>query len=159
MSERSPLLEAREAWQRDSQQDAVEFEGSEAPLMLRRSNSIRGALASLNFGGYCDLDGSMIQHPRAIHLEMIMSEHGGSGGKLLESITAVAARYGLAIVGTPQPLKPKTWSHRQEFDFSPHRLVLWYAKHGFRIVQDGKNTRVVFVPTETALRTRFNLAL
>jgi hypothetical protein len=101
----------------------------------------------------------MVQHPRAIHLEMITSECAGAGGKLLESITELAVRYGLAIIATPQPLKPKAWSHPREFEFSPHRLVLWYAKHRFRIVQDGKNTRVVFVPTEAALKTRFNVAL
>jgi hypothetical protein len=103
------------------------------------------------------MQGDWVDNDQAVWLKMITSDVPGSGGQLLQSITRVCGRANLAVVGTPTPLKPKDWDPSRHFDFDVTRLVHWYMKHGFRVVQNNHETRIIFAQTSSALTVDLSL--
>lgn len=151
------LREVEEAWLLCSAPEEFWFDGFQNPTILRRSNNFRGGLADLKFGRYQNMKGDWLDNDRVVWLSMIASDVPGSGAQLLQSITRVCGRANLAVVGTPTPLKPNEWDPSRHFDYSVNRLVQWYMKHGFRIIQNSHETRIIFAPTSSALTVDFSL--
>lgn len=151
------LREVEKAWIQSSESEEFWFDNFPISKTLRRSKTIKGGLASLEFGRYMDMKGNWVDNDQVVWLGMITSDIPGNGAQLLKSITRACGRANLAVVGTPTPLKPKNWDPIRPFEFDVTRLVHWYMKQGFRLIQDGHQTRVVFVPTSGALTVDFSL--
>lgn len=124
----------------------MRFEGLGLPSILRRHDGVPKAGASLAFGGYLDFSGAWIDDPRAVYLAMIASDGRGDGGRLLDAITRLAGRLSLAIVGKPARLHPLDWCGTAPFEYSEQRLLGWYRRHGFDVLVQGSDTRVVHRP-------------
>lgn len=145
------LLAFKDDWEQSSTPEQFYFELWDAPTELRRSIKIPGALASLKFGKYKGLDGKWVDHDKVIWLGMIASDVSGHGGRLLDAIKLNCGRRGLVLVGDPVGPKPRDWAGDRRWDADPKVLVNWYMKHGFRIVQNGSTTRVVYSPLSSAM--------
>ena len=117
---------------------------SPEPKPLRRSKHHPGAYAALQFGGYQSLDNVWIADERVVWLEMIAAKVPGEGGRLIEALALQLGRYGLALMGTPTPLKLRDWAENRTYPAREGDLLAWYQKRRFRVVQDQCQTRVVF---------------
>lgn len=152
------LRRVEDAWLTASEPDNFWFETFNEPKSLRRSKNFPGALAELCFGRYQGFDGKWIEDDAVVWLGMIASDLEGSGGRLLGAIKKICGQANLAVMGTPTPLKPRDWNRSTAFDFDINRLIYWYMRQGFRVVQDGSSTRVVFARRSAALKVSFSLA-
>lgn len=157
MTQNENLKIAEKMWLDTSQEEKFFFQRYPEPSSLRRSTKFPGALASLKFGEYQGMDNKWITNERAVWLGMIVSDSRGSGGQLLNALTRVFTRLGLSLIGTPTPLKPRDWDGSRPFDNKQENLICWYLRHGFRIIQNGSETRVVHVSKMSALDVSFTL--
>jgi hypothetical protein len=144
MTNPEKLSGLRDAWERSSTPEDFYFLLWDVPMPLRRSTKIPGALASLAFGKFKGLDGGWVDDDNVVWLGMITSDVPGDGGRLLDALKRCCIRYNLALVGDPVGLQPRDWSADRKWDGRPEVLISWYMNHGFRIVQNGFTTRVVY---------------
>lgn len=152
------LVRMEKAWLDSSTPEDFYFSlRPDVPKPLRRSTVIKGALAELTFGRYQDLDGSWVQNDVVVWLGMIVSEAAGAGSQLLEAICKGCGRSGLVLMGTPTPLKPRDWCRDEKFDFNQRRLINWYMRHGFRVLQNASTTRLVFSVQSSRLAVAFSI--
>ena len=114
--------------------------------MLRRHNTGIKALASLVFGHYKDLSGSLISDNRVIWLGFIMSDQPGEGAPLLKLIRRLACENGLAVCGEPVALKPASWGTQRPWSNDKYSLITWYLRNGFHVLQNKWQTRIWYVP-------------
>jgi hypothetical protein len=152
------LRQIEAAWLQDSEPEEFQFQMFKAPATLRRSKSIPGGLAELAFGRYQGFDNKWIDDDAVVWLQMITSDVSGSGRQLLQAIMRTCGRANIAIVGTPAPLKPRDWDPSRPFDYGGNILTYWYMKQGFRVIQDGHSTRVVFASRSAALKVSFSFS-
>lgn len=150
------LSAAESDWLTRSTEEQFYFAMFQEPALLRRPSQFSGVLASLKFGTYQDLQRQWVDDERAVWLEMIVSEQPGAGGRFLDRLTFTLSRFGLALLGTPTPLRPRDWDPERRL-IKKEELIGWYLKHRFKIVQDGSDTRVVHVPMSSMLKTNFTL--
>ena len=151
------LETAEKSWLQDSQEEEFYFASFPEPGRLRRHKSFTGALAELTFGRYQGLDQQWVSDDRAVWLGMITSDSAGQGGRLLDALTRSFGKLGLWVIGTPTPLKPRDWDANRPFEYRVEKLICWYLRHGFKIVQNGSNTRVLHVPLASTLDVNFTL--
>jgi len=144
MTESQNPSAAEQAWLDDSVDEDFEFELFNAPKPLRRSNKFTGALADLIFGQYQDLSRQWVSDSSAVWLGMIVSDRAGQGGQLLDYLKVSLGKSGLWLIGTPSPLKPRNWNRGTPFVSDEKRLINWYMKHGFRVIQNRGETRVLY---------------
>jgi hypothetical protein len=154
VSETSQRVEA--AWLAQSTEEEFYFAMFQEPALLRRSTLVTGALAKLRFGGYTSIDGEWLDDDRVVWLDMITSDVPGHGGQLLDALGRVLGQAGLALVGTPTPLKPRDWSRERPIHSRMEPLLCWYIRHGFRVVQNGSETRVILTPLASMLTSTFS---
>ncbi|WP_414815599.1 hypothetical protein [Rhizobium sp. IY2] len=145
------LSRLRDGWQRSSIPEDFYFAHWDVPKALRRSTKILGALASLTFGKYKGLDGKWVDDDKVVWLEMITSDVPGDGGRLLDALKRACGRCDLLLVGEPVGLKPRDWAADRKWDGRLEVLIHWYISHGFRIVQNGSTTRVVYSRQSSAM--------
>jgi hypothetical protein len=148
----------KDAWERGSTPDEVYFETFVEAKPMRRSTTISGGLADLTFGSYKDLSGSWVEHQGVVWLGMITSDIPGAGSELLSALSKSCARLNLVMVGEPIALKPRDWDNARKFSYDSQRLIHWYMKHGFKVVQDPRSTRVVYSPFSSGFAAHFAVA-
>lgn len=146
-----------EAWLTSSEPEDFPFAMFDQPKPLRRSTTIPGALAELVFGRYQSLDGAWAEHGGVVWLGMIVSDTPGDGGRLLTALRKACMKCDLAMIGTPTPLKPRDWEPERPFSYDEKRLTYWYMRQGFRVVQDGSSTRVVFASRSSRMKVNLSL--
>jgi hypothetical protein len=150
------LRQVEDTWLRDSEPEKFHFEMFAEPALLRRSKHIQGGLAELDFGRYQGFDKDWVDDDGVVWLQMITSDVAGNGQQLLQAIKTACGRANLAIVGTPSPLKPRDWDQSRPFSYDVDKLTYWYMKQGFKVIQDGYSTRVVFASQHSTLKVRFS---
>jgi hypothetical protein len=156
MTPSEKLLAAEADWIKCSDAEYFFFELSHKPMVLRRSKRFPGALSGLIFGKYQGLDQQWILDERVVWLGMIVSDRFGSGGLLLSDLRKFVKTRGLSLIGTPNSLRPRDWDKARQ-PLTQQELICWYLKHGFKIIQSGSETRIMFVPAPLKLAVTFEL--
>lgn len=143
---------AEEKWKEESCDESVCFPVV-GPVQLRRSKKFPGALAALKFGTYKGMDKAWISDETVVWLAMILSDCPGDGGRLLNYVTKTLSKFDISLVGEPTASKPHNWSSSREWQ--PKSLIGWYMKHGFKIVQDRNETRVIHIGITSTISVNF----
>lgn len=151
------ITRMEKSWLASSVPENFSFAMFKEPKPLRRSATITGALAELAFGRYQALGGAWVEHDRAVWIGMIVSDVAGDGGRLLAALRKACFQSNLFMAGTPVPLKPQDWDPARPFHYDATKLIYWYMRQGFRVIQDGSNTRVLLVPRSSTLRAEFSV--
>lgn len=154
-----PIRAIEAAWlQASSDPEPIYFSAFKDPQLLRRSLVHTGALAALSFGCYKGMDGEVVSDPRFVWLGMIVSERGdGEGSRFLDYLVKLVRTHGAAMVGEPIALSLKHAKPRSYPALAGDDLVSWYRRHGAHVVQDSRQTIVVWPPIGGIVHANFEL--